>query len=196
MKKVLTILVVLTLVAGFAFAAATISNPTVTLTTTVADIDPVFGIHHGITENNEIVASLENNKNVASIAAGDIDAYFVISQDNPIDLDSTTGYSNFGVTAGTAVSLTVTCGNFKNAAATSASTPVISAATYGDEVTGALTYGANPTNGGASAVFIPTYHGKRVDNQTIGTFKATWAQDTDLPFGTYTADITLAFTTV
>ena len=186
MKKVLTILVVLALVAGFAFAAASIGNPTVTLTTEVAGIDPVFGIHHSDTT--------ENNKGVDSIAEGDIVASFVISQDNTPDLDPSTGYSNFGVTAGTAVSLTVTCDNFKNAAATSASTPVISAATYGAEVTGALTYGANPTNGGASAVFIPTYHGKRVDNQPIGTFTATWAQDTDLPFGTYTADITLTFT--
>ena len=188
MKKVLTILVVLALVAGFAFAAASISNPTVTLETTVAGIDPVFAIHHSDTN--------DNTKSVASIAEGDIVASFVISQDNPIDLDPLKGYSNYGVALGTPVSLTVTCGNFTNASATSTSTPAISAAAYGATVDGKLTYGADPVDGSNSAVFIPTYYGKRVDNQTIGTFTATWDQDTDLPFGTYTADITLAFTTV
>ena len=191
MKKVLTILVVLTVIAGFAFAdaqAPSIVQPKVTLTTTVKDIAPVFGIHHSDTD--------ETDKGVDSIAEGNIVADFVISQDNPIDLDPDTGYSNYGISAGTAVSLTVTCSPFKNNDATSTSVAVISLAANGEIVDDKLTYGDAPENGSNVAVFVPTYHGKRVDNQTVGTFRATWAQDTDLPFGTYTADITLAFTSI
>ena len=187
MKKVLTILVVLTVFAGFAFADdPSIVQPKVTLTTTVADIAPVFGIHHSDTS--------ELNKGVTSIAAGNIVADFVISQDNDAVNGSEVGYSNYGIAAGTAVSLTVTCGQFKNEDATSANVPTISLAAYGDSVADKLTYGDAPVNGSNTAVFVPTYHGKRVDNQTVGTFRATWAQDNTLPAGTYVADITLAFT--
>jgi len=185
MKKVLTILVVLTVIAGFAFADAVNIN-TVKLSTTVAGIEPVFAIKHDNT--NETI------KTVGSIAEGNVVAAFEINQVNPIVNNSLVGYSNYGISAGTAVSLTVTCAEFTDGVTTSANVPVISGAEYGAVVEGKLTYGTDPVNGSSSAIFVPTYHGKRVDNQLIGSFTATWAQDNTLPAGTYTADITLAYT--
>lgn len=183
MKKVLTILVVLTLVAGFAFAT---DINTVKLSTVVDGIDPVFAIKHSDTA--------DTTKPVDSIAEGDVEASFEINQVNPVANGA--AYSNYGAAVGTPVSLTVTCGNFTNNDATSANTAVISAAAYGAVVADKLTYGTAPVNGSNSVVFVPTYHGKRVDNQLIGSFTATWAQDNTLPAGTYTADITLAYTAI
>lgn len=182
MKKVLTILVVLTVIAGFAFAT---DINTVKLSTTITEIDPVFAIKHS--------DSALTTKNVTSIAAGDVEASFEINQVNPV-LNGA-AYSNYGAAVGTPVSLTVTCYNFANDDATSANAAVISDAAYGETATG-LTYGTAPVDGSNSVVFVPTYHGKRVDNQLIGSFTATWAQDNTLPAGTYTADITLAYTAI
>ena len=197
MKKVLTILVVLALVAGFAFATdpvPTIGNPgTVTLTSTVVGIAPVFVIHHN--DTNDL------NKGVGNIAAGDITATFIISQENGINYTGDAkGYSNYGVATetGTGVTLTVTCGPFKNANATSDKSVTVTSASYAivdsantDKLTLAA---AGPTYDNNEATFVPTYHGKRVDNQDIGTLTAKWTKDGDLPLGTYVADIVLTYT--
>ena len=198
MKKVLTILVVLALVAGFAFATdpvPTIGNPgTVTLTSTVVGIAPVFVINH----SDDLV---NVNKKVGNIAAGDITATFIISQKNDINYTGDAkGYSNYGdaTETGTGVTLTVTCGPFKNGTVTSDKAVTVTGAEYATVIsanTDKLTLAAaGPTYDNNEATFVPTYHGKRVDNQDIGTLTAKWTKDSDLPLGTYVADIVLTYT--
>ena len=183
MKKVLTILVVLALVAGFAFA--TNGGNTVTLTTEINAIAPVFKLF--INDGGSLVET----KGVSSIAEGPISVDFVVNQ-NVVG-----GYSNFGTAVGIPAALTVTCGSFYNTSdnnVVSSVVPEISNELNGAVHAGALTYpAAADADGGASVIFTPTYHGKRVDNQTVGSFTATWGKDDTLQFGSYQADITLSY---
>jgi len=186
MKKVLTILVILSLFAGIAFATdstpAIGAHGTVTLSTTVTEIVPVFNIYHSDTD---LV-----NKSVSNIAAGDIEASFVVKQKNPLE------YSNYGIAAGKGVTLKVTCGPFKNADVESTAAVTVDTAAYAAVSranTDKLGLTGDPATSANTATFVPTYKGKRVDDQPIGTFTATWTKDDSLPLGDYTADITLTY---
>lgn len=189
MKKVLTILVVLALVAGFAFATdstpaipAIGNHGTVTLSTTVTEIVPVFNIYHSDTDAVD--------KGVSNIAAGNIEASFVVKQENTLK------YSNYGIAAGKGVTLKVTCGPFKNADVESTAAVTVDTAAYAavsSANTDKLGLTGDPDTSANTATFVPTYKGKRVDDQPIGTFTATWTKDDSLPLGDYTADITLTY---
>lgn len=185
MKKVLTILVVLALVAGFAFA----DGNTVTLTTSIDEIAPAFKLYY-----NDGTDLFDGTKEIeASIAAG-FSANFEIYQEGEVGGKD---YSNY---RSAVVELTVECGAFVLAGDDSYKSGVPSLGAKADGETqkdannnDTLTYGA--IGGSANTViFKPTYHGKRVDDQMIASFTATWAAAPELPFGDYSADITLTYT--
>lgn len=182
MKKVLTILVVLTLIAGFAFAD---TNKSITLTTEISKIPPEFEltVKHG----NEYVTA---DQTVASLAAvGGVSAQFKVSQIGDARLAN-----------GKVATLTVTCGEFflyenevKNEEVHSAVPSIADAANVAAGTRTNLTYAegsAVATNN--SVKFKPKYNGFVVADD-IGTFTANWVQRTDLPAGTYKADVTLAY---
>ena len=202
MKKVLTILVVLTLVAGFAFADApaptpSIVQPKVTLTTSIGEIAPAFKLYYN--NGSKLLTGTQTAN--GSITTTGITANFEIWQEGEVDNKT---YSNYGIAAGTAVSLTVTCGAFEGtdtgkntgyASATPKASALANGATQKDaQNADTLTYGAFAGDNTNEVTFQPTYHGKRVNDQKIASFTATWAADSSLPFGNYEADITLAFT--
>jgi len=176
MKKVLTILVVLALVAGFAFATA--AN-TVVLRTVIASIDPTYELTvkdgDDYTTDETLVASLASE--------GGVTAQFKIEQTNDAKIAS-----------GTVVTLTVTCKKFINVAdATKESAlPTVTVVNNADVRTG-LTFNAAAGKSANVATFTPKYGAKVVEGE-IGTFTANWAKDDNLPAGTYKADIELAYT--
>ena len=183
MKKVLTILVVLALFAGFAFA----DGNTVTLTTKIAKISPTFAL--AVKDGDEY----KTTKTVNDITAADgVTAEFKVSQT-----------SDARVANGAYATLTVTCGEFslynengdaKVTPNVSTAVPTISSAT--NAAVGArtnLSYNANAAVVSNVVTFTPKYAGI-VAAGDIGTFSANWVQRTDLPAGTYKADVTLAYT--
>lgn len=181
MKKVLTILVVLTLIAGFAFAD---TNKSITLTTEIAKIAPEFELT--VKNGNEYVTA---DQSVASLAAvGGVTAQFKVSQVGDARLAN-----------GKVATLTVTCGEFflyendvKNADVHSAVADLSDAANVAAGNRTNLTYNDVAVSGN-SVVFTPKYAGF-VAAGDIGTFTANWVQRTDLPAGTYKADVELAYT--
>lgn len=194
MKKVLTILVVLALVAGFAFA----DGNTVTLTTSIGEIAPAFKLYYDKAETGEKADFLVGTQAANSSIADGVVAKFVIWQEGE---EGGKTYSNYKAAT---VELTVTCGAFVGKTGTgtegyASATPKASALANGDaqeDTKGAdtLTYGEYAGTDTNVVTFKPTYHGKRVDDQKIASFTATWAAADSLPFGDYTADITLAYT--
>ncbi len=181
MKKVLTILVVLALFAGFAFA----DGNTVTLTTKIDKISPTFAL--AVKDGENYVTT----KTVNDITAVDgVTAEFKVSQT-----------SDARVANGAYATLTVTCGEFflydgdtKVTPNVSTAVPTISSAT--NAAVGArtnLSYNANAAVASNVVTFTPKYAGI-VAAGDIGTFSANWVQRTDLPAGTYKADVTLAYT--
>ena len=192
MKKVLTILVVLALVAGFAFA----DGNTVILTTSIDEVAPIFKLYYDKAENGNKAQYLDGTQEANSSIADGISANFAIWQEG-----ETNGYSNYKATA---VELTVTCGAFVGKTGTgtegySSAAPKASALANGetqkdDKNANTLTYGEFSGANSDTVKFYPTYHGKRVDDQEIATFTATWDAAPSLPFGDYTANITLSYT--
>lgn len=199
MKKVLTILVVLALVAGIAFAddPAPVTD-TVTLTTSVAEIPPVFKLYYDKDSTGDKADYLYGTQEANSSITGGISADFAIWQEGEAN-----GYSNYKEAT---VELTVTCGAFVGKAGTgtegyASATPKASALVNGatrkdiaDPTKDALTYGTFTGANTDTVVFKPKYHGKRVNDQEIATFTATWDAEPNLPFGDYTANITLSYT--
>lgn len=182
MKKVLTILVVLTLIAGFAFAD---TNKSITLTTEIAKIAPEFELT--VKNGNEYVTA---DQTVASLAAvGGVTAQFKVSQVGDARLSN-----------GKIATLTVTCGEFflyedevKNVDVHSAVADLSDAANVAAGNRTNLSYNANAAVTNNSVVFTPKYAGFVAEGD-IGTFTANWVQRTDLPAGTYKADVELAYT--
>ena len=194
MKKVLTILVVITVIAGAAFAAAD-----VTLTTSIGEIAPVFKLYYDKTETGKKADFLVGTQAANSSIADGVTAKFVIWQEG--EEGGTKVYSNYKAAA---VQLTVTCGAFVGSDAGTtgyaSATPKASALANGeaqkdDKDADTLTYGEFSGVNTNVVKFNPTYHGKRVDDQKIASFTATWDEAPELPFGNYTADITLTYTT-
>ena len=183
MKKVLTILVVLTLIAGAAFAVDT--NKSITLTTEIAKIAPEFELT--VKNGNEYVTA---DQTVASLAAvGGVTAQFKVSQIGDARLAN-----------GKVATLTVTCGEFflyedevKNADVHSAVPSIADAANVAAGNRTNLDYNATAAVTDNSVAFTPKYAGF-VAAGDIGTFTANWVQRTDLPAGTYKADVELAYT--
>ena len=189
MKKVLTILVVLTLIAGAAFA----DGNKVTLTTAIDEIAPVFKLYYN--DGDDLLTGTQEAD--GSIADG-ITANFEIWQEGEEAGAKT--YSNY---RSGAVVLTVTCGAFEGtdagttgyaSAAPKASALVNGDAQEDDKGNDTLTYGASAGVGTATVTFRPTYYGKRVDDQKVASFTATWDAAPELPYGAYAADITLTYT--
>ena len=194
MKKVLTILVVLALFAGFAFA----DGNTVVLTTSIDEIPPVFKLYYDKDSTGDKDDYLYGTQEANSSIADGISADFAIWQEGEAN-----GYSNYKETT---VELTVTCGAFVGKAGTgtegyASATPKASALVNGatkkdiaDPTKDALTYDTFTGANTDTVVFKPKYHGKRVNDQEIATFTATWDAEPNLPFGDYTANITLSYT--
>lgn len=180
MKKVLTILVVLALFAGFAFA----DGNTVVLTTEIDKISPTFSL--AVKDGDDYVTA----KTVNDITeVGGVTAEFKVAQT-----------SDARVANGAYATLTVTCGEFYlyngETKVTTVHTvaPTISSAT--NAAAGArtnLSYNADAAVASNVVTFTPKYAGI-VAAGDIGTFSANWVQRTDLPAGTYKADVTLAYT--
>lgn len=200
MKKVLTILVVLALFAGIAFAddPAPVTD-TVTLTTSVAEVAPAFKLYYDKAESGKKVDYLVGTKAANGSIADGISANFAIWQEGEAGGKT---YSNY---KSTSVELTVTCGAFvgadTNTAGYSSATPKASALANGltmkdtvDDSKDALTYGTFSGANTDTVKFYPIYHGKRVNDLEIATFTATWDAEPNLPFGNYAADIVLTYT--
>ena len=180
MKKVLTILVVLTLVAGFAFATA--AN-TVTLNTVIAAENPTYEL----TVNNGTAFTTEETTVNGLAAEGGVTAEFKIAQTNAAK-----------VASGTVVTLTVTCKKFINVDDATKETALPTVTVTGEGLGNAatrtnLTFNAAAAGASNVATFTPKYSGK-VASGEIGRFTANWAQNDNLPSGTYKADIELAYT--
>ena len=182
MKKVLTILVVLALFAGFAFA----DGNTVTLITELDKIAPSFKLEvkdgETFTMADTTVADLDT--------VGGITAEFKVSQVGPARLAN-----------GTAPSLGVSCGAFylydggNKVAAVHTADPTVTITGEGlgnAAVRTNLTFNDVAISGNA-ITFSPKYNGN-VEEGAIGSFKANWVQRTDLPAGTYKADVELTYT--
>ncbi len=199
MKKVIAILAVLVMVAGFAFAV----NDTLTMQLSSKEIKPAFKIHYGTADDERTTIVLSDSISDKAIAAN-----FVIAQEGEMDGQTSVAYSRYGSKSeqsGTPVELTVTCSEFyyygvngssSKDANTKSGAPTLSAAANGNTIDGKLTYVANfPSVSGTTVTFKPTYHGKKVADQVVGTFTATWPQDTagNLPYGVYKADVTLTY---
>ena len=208
MKKVITILAILVVLVGTVFAQ---DAQTLTLSTKVAEIIPVFGIEYDANSTSEGTVDGTTVTLDDSIADGPITVSFIVSQNGgsgKTDGAAVSGYSRYGAkTSGSDVTITVTCAQFVgtgDAAGEKSVAPNLSAAyaTVVQSNTNKLSFPAtNPANVTAAqnatetAInLVPKYYGKKVVDQEIGTVTATWAQKEDLLFGTYTANITLTCT--
>ena len=185
MKKILTILVVLTLVVGAAFAA---SGDKLDLKSAVAEKAPVLclkelGADGAKTSGNKVGAQTAVEVDTGKdIAEGNITWYFEVYQNN-----ASPEHARYHHT----VDVTLTLGSFtcvtSGVTATASDNPTISAVTEGSDVANVLTLTAGTDK------IRAVYNGK-VDNQTLGTFKCEWTQDDELPVGDYKATVTLSVT--
>lgn len=220
MKKVLTILMVLALVAGFAFAVDSTVNygdQRLTVTSTVGEIVPQFTLKGSLTSYDaglqaaDVVESAHGSldgKEMASdksIAEENIQLYCIIYQ-------SSAKVTKTGAAADAArydkpVYFTIQIGNLvrqlEEGDTTQASVP-------GHIVTGSATPAAPASatnmrenqainnsvnsilNTYANNKFTATYSGRVENDQEIGRFTAEWYKDTTLPDGTYKADVTVS----
>ena len=201
MKKAITILAVLILVAGFAFAAD------ITLTTTVEQIAPAFKIEYkgadGTAAAKTGTVTLDSG-----IDEGAVTAMFLVSQYGQKNSDNeVVDYSRFGGKNGTPVTVTVKAYPFinKSDSTIKSQKPTVTA-TYASVST------SNPNNNNRftlptqdptavttdanynSIALVATYKGKKVYDQAIGTITAVWGAEDDIPFGTYEADIVIETT--
>jgi len=176
MKKVLTILVVLTLIAGAAFAT---DGNKVVLTTTIAQLAPSYQLQ--VKQANDTFSATD--RSVASIADADVSADFKVLQ-----------VGTARIASGRVITVEVTCGAFINAAGDSTEVPEITAVADAAVRTN-LTFDDDAAADSNVVTFQPKYGGSVAAGE-IGTFTAKWDQREDLPAGTYTADITLSYTTI
>ncbi len=180
MKKVLTILVVLTLIAGAAFAAMTDGNK-VTLTTEIAQLDPTYQLQ--VKQANDTYSA--SDRSVSSIADAAVSADFKVMQ-----------VGDARLATGRVITVEVTCGAFKNSADQTVTTELPSVAAEADaDVRTNLSFSVAADSDNNVVTFKPQYDGYVAAGE-IGSFTASWAKRADLPSGTYTADITLAYTTI
>ena len=206
MKKILTVLLVLTLVVGAVFA----DKSRVTIESEVAEKQPAYVLKAGLTQGTYgttgVAATTAEESfdgavlatGVPSIADGNVVVYFQILQTGSAGKDEDTNK---------------TFARYKDV--------VIVNVSIGDliceqqdgtlyRIPGAPSYGtdsADITKPKAASIKIlknfasansynysATYNGKVYDDKEIATFTATWEKDEYAPNGTYKADITLTYT--
>ena len=188
MKKVLTILVVLTLVAGFAFAeAGDPAGNTVVLKTELEAVTPSFDL---LVYTGSAFAKVDeyDMTEVDKLSDG-VSAQFQIKQVGAARLAK-----------GTAPELTITCDPFylyvngvKDGTKATAN-PIVNEVSVTnasrDNLSVVTTVNAQNKN---VVTVVPTYTGN-VTEGAITTFTVSWVANDTLPAGTYKADVELAYT--
>lgn len=184
MKKVLTILVVLTLIAGAAFADAPVApaGNKITLTTAIDPVKPSFKMSIKTGENTFSDATTYS---VTKKLTEGVSEVFMIEQVGAARLAK-----------GTAPVLTITCGSFylyngetKDETKATALPEVTVTSTTNNRDNLAVTGTATDN----IVTITPTYTGNVVAGE-IARFSASWTADDTLPAGTYKADVQLAYT--
>ena len=188
MKKVLSVLVILTIIVGSVFAA---ENDKLILDSTVDPVTPLIGLKTEDSAGAEKVGT-ESGVHVStgkSIATTDIEWTFTVYQAGGVNSDDdAVDYARYKGTV--TISLTPDkfyryTGTTKETAYTSGAASVESAAakTITDKkVTAALD--------DSSKKIVATYTGKvDGDDLELGTITCKWLKNTELPDGTYCADI-------
>ena len=201
MKKAILLIVAFFLIVGSAFADEETPTPinggSIKFSLAVNQVIPAFKIEYkGITgsspaQTGEVAIPL-------SITEEDIKAVFLVSQYGQISDNKTVAYSIYDGSK----SLLITFGKFVLSGDSSVASkkPNVSAA-YSTVVSSndeKLSLSGEPTISDSnseynSVTFSPTYNGKLVVDQGIGTVTATWKKDENLPHGTYVAEITLTY---
>lgn len=185
MKKIITILAVLMVVAAAAFATA---GDQLKLTASVDKIPPQFQIKDGTKSKvgEQTITASSTVETGMDIAEQDIPWTFVINQVGEKDKnDHTKDYAKYN----TSVTLTLTLTKFTDGTNTEATDPSITGVTLKTAGTDKLTIAKTEDEKG----ILLTYSGK-VPDQEIGTFSCFWPKDDTLPVGTYTANVTLNYT--
>ena len=183
MKKVLTILVVLTVIAGFAFAD--VAGNKVTLTTELETVTPSFDLL--VNTGSDFEKVTEYDMTTVDKLSDGVTAQFQIKQVGAARL-----------ARGTAPELTVTCDPFylyvndvKDPNKATAA-PIVTKGSDAsrDNLSVVTTVNEQKKN---EVTVVPTYTGN-VTEGAITTFSVAWIANNTLPAGTYKADVTLAYT--
>lgn len=220
MKKFIVILMVLAIVAGFAFAdptpAVTVNEglKRITLSSEVEEFVPQF-VFKGTMNSDYVTDAVTGNTSAVdfdgeeldsllSIADEDIQAYFIILQNDAKDSNNQSqDYARYNNT----ITFTFAIGNLVE------QNPNTDDNRVAKEVPGHLVADSAVAAGKASytgwkenqqislqnaitnsvngQVFTSIYNGRVNNNQEIGRFSAIWYKDNTLPNGDYMADITV-----
>ena len=216
MKKILTVLAILAIVVGSVFAATATTDKLV-LTSDVDEVKPTIkfiGNTDKEGSTNGTALGVET-----SIADDTIVVDFTIKQYNENKADGAARYNKvitFDITvgpltqaeadkgsattvykvAGHIIDLEVADAEEKSGyEGTGSGTEATAVAKVANKIANTISTAVadNPTDKNSTAQVKSTYSG-RVVNQDIATFKGVWYQDTRVPSGTYTADITITYT--
>ncbi len=208
MKKLITILTIMIVLVGAAFAA---TQATLTLNSVIAEVKPAFTLGGAVVANAQAVpasytsadTTIDTNKNIAT---EDIYIAIAVFQNNKSFYRDTTG---FDLTV-TAAPLILSGKTAQNATADEKTAdPTVVAYAVGADVK----HGNNPevidfhpaekTNAGNVAAWTVTYpSGKKIEGNAVyaqsaakvGTATFKWTASDELLLGTYTGTITLTYT--
>ena len=196
MKKVISILVVLIVLAGAVFAA---SGDSITINATVAEHKPGFKIFGGTSAAALNTAAGGTVSTGMDIALENITVYFKLTQYSPNTAESYTGtkakFRGVATLTVTAEPLSTTIGTGANAATFSTANPTCADATVAS-ISG-ITSNPAPSNGSNTVVFTLNYDGRSIQDADVATFNFTWTAKDELPPAeVYSADVTLTYTVV
>ena len=190
MKKILTILVVLTLVVGAAFAD---TNDQLKLESKVAKVVPTLqikdggeGVASGVAKVSTNVGDSSGSKTISTtrdISEQAIVWKFEIWQNGGKDVNNNNATVADYAKYYQPITISLTLEKFKCGSNEEKDAPSITTVTPGANVTGKLTLTED-----TGKTLKADYKGK-VSNQLLGTFTCTWPQDDTLPDGTYTATV-------
>lgn len=184
MKKLITVLSVLMVLAGVAFAT---TNDQLIITATVPEVKPVFSIYGGTSSDAISTLGTQAGAQVATgvnISTTDAKVYIKLTQ-------AASTYAGLATLTITPTALANTANGL-----TSYKTALPTAANYVSgkgSVTGITI--ADPTVSSSVVTYSLNYVGTPVAaGSVIGTFDYTWAHLDTLPVGSYQATITLTYT--
>lgn len=192
MKKLITILAIMMVLVGFAFAA---NDDELKVTAKVAEQVPGFKIFGGLAANTITTEGTQEGATIATnkdIALDSITVYFKLTQYSITNTYNKPkakykGTATLTVTA-TPLSATV------NEVVYSSDNPTCANATA--KTIPGITFNPAASNGSNSVVFTLVYDGRTIDDQDVATFDFTWPAKDSLPKAdTYTATVTLNYET-